>query len=84
MKISNVEVPGLGARCREARVRYCKRTGMTAEQVADLIGSFNRSHLYAIENDDSGKAIDLKHIIRMEEIYEERLYIPPNVVRNEI
>jgi DNA-binding XRE family transcriptional regulator len=79
MKLSNVEVPGLGARCREARIRYCQRTGLTADQVAEKIGPFNRSHLYAIENDKSGKAIKLKHLIKMQDTYGEDLKIPPGL-----
>lgn len=81
MKLSNVEVVGLGKRCREARIRYAERTGLTVDQIASEIGAFRRSHLYAIENDNSGRAIDVKHLFAMQELYGEDLGIPEGIQR---
>ena len=79
MKIVNVVVEGLGVRCKEARLRYQARTGLTVEQVAEKIGGFNRSYLYKIENDKTNNGVNVETLNRMEELYEEKLWNEPSI-----
>lgn len=82
MRIRDIEVKGLGKRCREARLRYQKRTGANASYVAERL-KFSRSYLYEIEDDENPYCINMKNIEAMEELYGEQLLVRPSVKKEE-
>lgn len=67
MKVKQiVEIKGLGQRCKEARLVYSSRSGLTSEEVAGML-KISRSKLYQIEDEKIN--VDEKHLRDMEELY---------------
>jgi hypothetical protein len=77
MKLSGIEVEGLGQRCKEARKRYCDRTGTKAFEIALKLG-IRREYLYKLESDDKRRTFRVDLIYQLEELYNEKLLIPPS------
>lgn len=71
MKVKTIiDIPGLGQRCKEARLVYCSRSGRTSDEVAILLG-ISRSKLYQIEDEKIN--VDEKHLKDMESLYKVNL-----------
>lgn len=65
-----IDIPRLGQRCKEARLIYSSRSGLTSEEIAIALG-ISRSKLYQIEDEKIN--VDEKHLKDMEALYKVNL-----------